>query len=116
LSITANQIDNKWVIRLEGVVDISFSNELKEALLGAVLSGKDFQIGLSEVTEIDVTAMQLLLAASWECKKAGRRFVLSGAVPANVRETFLEAGLPAISSEDPQSPETSTPLADRTND
>jgi anti-anti-sigma regulatory factor len=93
LSITAAQIENKWLIRIDGEAAISCSNELKQALLDAVLSGTEVQLDLATVTEIDMTAIQLILATARECKKAGQDFSFSAAAPSNVREAFLEAGV-----------------------
>ena len=91
MPIAVNQTENKRVIRCEREVDIGCSGELKEALLRAISPGKKVHVDLSAATEIDVTAIQLLLAAAQHCEKIGARFALD-AVSENIRAALREAG------------------------
>ena len=100
MSVVVTQSANKWLIRLEREVDISCSGELKQSLLEAISAGKELQVDLRDATEIDITGIQLLLAAALQSEKAGVRLAVSG-LPETVRQALREAGFekpPFVSS------------------
>jgi anti-anti-sigma factor len=79
-------------VHLEGTVDIGCAADLKQALLDA-LAGGAVRVALRDATEIDVTALQLLLAAERACAAAGTKLTLSGPVPEAIRAIARDAGL-----------------------
>jgi anti-anti-sigma regulatory factor len=99
-------------IRLEGVVDIASAAELKELLVNVFKAGKseagdsetdkpvadkselskEVRISVEAVTDLDVTAVQLLWAAEREARGSGVVFKLADAVPESVSAALGEAG------------------------
>jgi len=77
---------------LEGAVDISVAAELKQSLLEALGAGKDLHISLAAVTELDVTAVQLLWAAAREAKAQGVAFVLDEPASPALARTLADSG------------------------
>jgi len=72
------------LIHFEGDVNISSAAELKQLLLRALAHGKGIHVDLGCVTEVDITALQLLWAAEREAKGAGVGFSLVGQWPEEV--------------------------------
>jgi anti-anti-sigma factor len=93
VSITLEQSESLSVIRLEGCIDISSAAELKEFLLGALTSGKEARVWLDAVTDLDVTAIELLWAAEREARRTGAGFSLTGPMTAGVSAALAGAGL-----------------------
>jgi anti-anti-sigma factor len=80
------------VIRLQGPVDIASAAGLKQQLQEALQSGDEIRISLQEVSELDVTAVQLLWAARRAARAAGVGFQVL-LPPAEVVGLLAEAGL-----------------------
>ena len=93
MGITLNDSKAQAVIGLDGVVDISSAAELKTLLLRALHGGKKVRVSLDKVTDLDVTAVQLLWAAEREASKAGAGFSFAGPAPAELSAALGEAGL-----------------------
>ena len=79
-------------LRLEGVVDISNAAELKTALLKAIASGTTVCVSVQAVSELDVTAYQLLWAAEREAHRQGLKFILTEQLPLPIKGALSELG------------------------
>jgi anti-anti-sigma regulatory factor len=90
---TLEQKDALTTIQLEGAIDIGCAAELKAALVEAVAPGRTIRVSAEGASELDVTAYQLLWAASREAKRSGAWLVLAGRMPEPVRVTLAEMGL-----------------------
>jgi ABC-type transporter Mla MlaB component len=84
------------VIRLEGMVDVGCAAELKAALVAAMARGGATEIALAETTEMDVTAMQLLVAAERAARTAGVALTVTGAWPEALAANWRDAGFGQI--------------------
>ncbi len=82
-------------LRLDGVVDISVAAELKVALLKAVAVKKNIRVSAEAVSELDLTAYQLLWAAARQAKNKGMSFALAGRMPLPAETALADLGLPA---------------------
>jgi anti-anti-sigma regulatory factor len=80
-------------IRPVGVLDISRAAALKEQLLKALASGSGISFSLEEVTELDITALQLLWAAQ---RAAEGRLRVLGELPAEVVRALAETGVESV--------------------
>jgi len=85
--------ENLSLVRLEGVIDISSAAEIKSLFLNALTSNKEIRLTLEGVTELDITALQVLYAAKQDAAKAGIPFVLDGSVPDEISVAMTDAGL-----------------------
>lgn len=92
MAVILDQGGAECVIRLEGEVNIAAAVELKGLLVQALVSGKELRVSVEGATELDITALQLLVALDCDSKRAGTRVVLAGKVPETVATTLLEAG------------------------
>jgi anti-anti-sigma factor len=91
--ITFEQNGALGLIHLDGEVTILQAAELKQVLVQALKEGKDLRLHLEAVTEMDITALQLLLAADREAKKLGVGFFTVGSVPGELFAAAIEVGL-----------------------
>jgi anti-anti-sigma regulatory factor len=80
-------------IRLEGEIGIPFASELKSVLLQALAGGKDLRVDVRGVTELDVTAYQLLWAVERKASGSGAGFSLAESVPEKISQAMVNAGL-----------------------
>jgi len=65
--------ESKWSIRLGGEISLASAVELKSLLGDWLPSGKDLELDLQEVAQIDVPALQLLAAAGKDAARRGLR-------------------------------------------
>lgn len=93
MGIALNQTSDASLLRLDDVIDISVAAELKAALVEAVASGKNLRVSAEAVTELDVSAYQLLWAAGRERKRSGAELALTGKMPEPVKKSLEEMGL-----------------------
>ena len=104
----------RCVIRLDGDIDITCSDELKRTLIEAISTRKELQVDLARTTDLDVTAIQLLWAATREAEKTGASFGVTGQIPENLIGTVRDAGfekfpVPTIPRSEQENP-TSSPI------
>lgn len=71
MPVTLDRLETHWLIRLEGELTLASAPDLKPLLLEWLASGKDLQLDLERAREIDVTLLQLLLAAGREAARTG---------------------------------------------
>jgi anti-anti-sigma regulatory factor len=92
LSVTVERNDSRWLIRLEGDVNMLCAAELKGLLLDGLAGGKELQLDLEGVHEIDITILQLLWIAERDAARASSRFVIevSPAAASQARDAGFE--------------------------
>jgi anti-anti-sigma regulatory factor len=81
------------LIRLQGAIDIGGAQELKELLIQGLTNDSKVLVKLADVTDLDVTAVELLWAARCEAKASSVEFSFEGQVPESVSLVLAEAGL-----------------------
>lgn len=93
MPVTLEENDSSCILHLQGEMAISTALELKEDLLHALASQKSLYLKLAEVSEIDVTIMQLLWAATSEASRAGSPISVEGPVSEQIKAALNIAGL-----------------------
>jgi anti-anti-sigma factor len=93
MPIVLDQQEALSLIHLQGEIDIGSAIELKRLLLQAAARGKDLSIDLEDAAELDLTAWQLLLAASEGIMRSGLQFALIGQRQDSVATTLQDVGL-----------------------
>jgi len=71
LSITMQPQEAHTLIRLEGECTVSTAGELKRLLQEGMTSRGDLELDLEHAGEIDITLLQLLVAAEREAARSG---------------------------------------------
>jgi anti-anti-sigma regulatory factor len=93
MTILLEKSGGKSVIRLAGAVTIASAAELKTALLEAVASNVDILISLEEVTEVDVSILQLIVASARDANLSGQELTSAAPTPPVVSQAVQSAGL-----------------------
>jgi len=88
------QRDPRWLIRLEGLIGVACAGELKDLLVEWRTAGKDLELDLESVQEIDITILQLLHAATREGERSGAQIV--GRASADVMFLVRQSGFDQI--------------------
>lgn len=92
MPLTLDQSESVCLVRLEGEINIALAAELKTLLLQTLACGKDLHLDIEGVSELDVTALQLLWAARRDARGAGLKFTMAGQVPPVLASSWKEAG------------------------
>jgi anti-anti-sigma regulatory factor len=71
LPISIERLEEHTLIRIVGECTVASGAELKGRLLEGLASGKNLRLDLEHAGQIDITALQLLLAAGGEAERTG---------------------------------------------
>lgn len=85
-----NEQNQQIVIRPVGAMEIGQAADFKQQLQAALAGGRQILLNLQDVTEMDVTAVQLLWALR---QAAGERLQGQGDLPAEAAAALAEADL-----------------------
>ena len=94
--ISLEKSESLILLRLRDSIDISSASDLKIQLLDALSCGQEVNVCLADLTALDVTVVQLLVAAEGMADREGVGFSLSGPVHEQVRATLADAGLEGL--------------------
>ncbi len=93
MPVNLEQDESSSLVRLEGDIGIECAAELKELLIRGLRTGRSMRVSLESARELDVTAIQLLWAASREARAAGAVFAFEGPATAAVNDVLARYGL-----------------------
>jgi len=95
MPLTIDRRPTQWVFRFDGDLSMSTAAELKQALIEALSAGRELDLDLESVEQIDVAILQLLWAAAREAARKGVRLTsrLSAAAAGLSRDAGLERWL-----------------------
>ena len=79
MEYTITEENDLVIIALKGEIDLEFSNDMREVLLGAVGDAEGIVVDLSGVSMIDSSGIASLLEAFQNARKRGKNFVLAAA-------------------------------------
>ena len=86
-------VDNRCLVRLPDAVTVNCATELHRTLVEALASAGPVEIDLENVTEVDVSAIQVLDAAARAARSDGKSFTASVTVPETISHAFRLCGL-----------------------
>jgi len=92
MSATFKQSGNSGVLTLAGELTLPHAEELKKALLRALLETDDVSIDFGSVQEVDVSCLQLVCSARRSAARLKKRVSLGGCLPPVVKEAAEAAG------------------------
>ncbi len=80
------------ILKFSGVIDVRSIQKPFQAIKKAAASGRDIQIDLAAVTEIDITFVQLIESARRSAAQAGTGISLAKPATGMVLETLQRGG------------------------
>jgi len=92
MSATFKQSGNSGVLTLEGELTLPHAEELKKALLSALLDADDVSIGFGSVQKVDVSCIQLFCSAHRSAVRLKKRVSFGSTLPPVVNEAVEVAG------------------------
>lgn len=93
MGITSSTAKETTVVELRGSVDISQAADLKTLLCDAIASSPSVTIEAGEVSEMDITSIQLLWAAQRRARAEGKTFRIGGSWNPALETGLRESGL-----------------------
>lgn len=88
---------------LVGVIDIGCAQELKALLVEGLKAGTELRVDWGEVTDVDVTAVQLLAGAERAAGRASVIFGFEGQAPGAMLAALADAGFENFAAAGPNS-------------
>lgn len=82
----------KKVMRIEGDLVIQNADKLKQALLKTIQEADHVSVNLDNVTELDLTCLQLLCSAHRTCESTKKRLSLFHPLPEAVHQLIKDTG------------------------
>jgi anti-anti-sigma regulatory factor len=78
----------------KGTAGIEQAILLKKELLDAFKKQRTVSLDISEVEDIDISALQIILAAVKEAEKKSGNFYITGTIPDNIRKIIQTVHIP----------------------
>jgi anti-anti-sigma regulatory factor len=75
-----------------GILSIDKAGSLRDALLGILAKGEGLSIDLSSVEDLDLSCLQVLIAARLQALESGQVFGFTGRIAPRVVERLLRCG------------------------
>ena len=98
-NMTLTERDGWGVVALEGELTLPSAAELRGQMLSALAGGLPLRLELSGAEDLDLPALQVLLALRSDCLRAGRGFAVSDSESEIWRRTLERAGITLVEEE-----------------
>jgi len=89
---TVEQTGGMGVLHLKGALTIQQAGDLKDALLRVLSNAEQVGLSLEQVTEVDISGLQVLCSAFRTALTRNRRLLLSGPIPKSFSRTAADSG------------------------
>ena len=81
------------VLKWQGTAGIEQAHSLSKALLEAIENNDDVRLDISEVEDIDITGIQIIIAAKNEAENKKKKFFITGKVPPVIEEFSIASSI-----------------------
>lgn len=81
------------IIKWQGTAGIEQAHSLANELLEAIKANNDVRLDISEVEDIDITGIQIIVAARKEAEKLKKIFFITGKIPAVIEEFTIASSI-----------------------
>lgn len=78
--------DNFVIVKWQGTAGIEQAHKLKDEILESFKKNSEVRLDISEVEDIDITGIQIIIAARCEAEKNGKAFFVTGKIPKSIEE------------------------------
>lgn len=86
------QTDGKGVITLEGEITLPHAEELRSALIKAIIDSDEVAVVMENLEDIDLSCLQLLCSAHRSAARLNKPVVFSGSLPKVFKDMMSAAG------------------------
>ena len=84
--------DDEQIVAIRGVLTIESASELKKILLKSITKTGHVVLEIGNVTEMDLSCLQLFYSAHKRAKESGKNFRLKGGCPGVFKKAVEDAG------------------------
>ena len=84
MNISQAQKEDKQVVEVSGALTVANSQKLKKAMLGNLKKGDRLELAIGDVTDMDLSFIQILAATVKTAEKGGKEFSMRIPVPEQV--------------------------------
>ncbi|BDC95072.1 MULTISPECIES: STAS domain-containing protein [Treponema] len=77
-------------VKWHGTAGIEQAHMLRDELLGAFEKSSEIRLDISQVEDIDITGIQIIVSARREAEKQGKEFYIKGKIPQAIKD-FISA-------------------------
>ena len=84
--------DDEQVVTISGELTIESANELKKILMKSITKAGHVVLEIGNVTEMDLSCLQLFYSAHKRAKESGKSFRLKGGCPDAFKKAVEDAG------------------------
>ncbi len=92
MELVQRREDGQVVIGLSGKCTVEHARQLRDAMLAAADAPEGLALDLAEVTEVDITLLQLLLSAALTMEACGKTLTRVGELSPAVRDAARVSG------------------------
>ena len=78
--------DKFETVKWQGTAGIEQAHKLKDELIEAFKNHSEIRLDISKVEDIDITGIQMIIAARKEAEKDGKTFFITGRIPKAIKE------------------------------
>ena len=93
MQISRKKKGKNRIIEVKGSLTIAGSNDLKKAVVADLVKGSRLELVLADVTEVDLSFIQIVAAAMKKAEKGDREFMIRTPIPEKVVEGVRLSGL-----------------------
>lgn len=79
----------KW----QGTIGIEQAHAVSKELLAAINKHDDVRLDISEVEDIDITGIQIIVSARKEAEKQKKTFFITGKIPPVIEEFIIASSI-----------------------
>lgn len=84
--------EGKGVLAIKGELVIEHASQARDKLLSAINKVPNLEVNMEDVTEVDLSGLQLLCSAHRLSVLTGKRFALEGSLPGCLKNVVKESG------------------------
>jgi anti-anti-sigma regulatory factor len=92
MGLDMEKTDDIQFLALKGALTIEYATELKSVLLEAIYMKDHLVLSLEEVTEVDLSGLQILCSAHRTSLEQHKQLTLQGARPGSFQQAVKDAG------------------------
>ena len=92
IDFKVKQSDDKRILFINGELTIQNASELKRILIESIDNSEHVVLNLDNVTEVDLSCLQLLYSAHKTAAKSNRRFTLNNNCPEVFKKAVKDTG------------------------
>ncbi|MBQ3671762.1 MAG: STAS domain-containing protein [Treponema sp.] len=81
------------ILKWQGTVGIEQAHAVSKALLEAINTHDDVRLDISEVEDIDITGIQIIISARKEADLQKKKFFITGKIPPVIEEFIVASSI-----------------------